>query len=463
MPQWIDIFDLILAPLYVILILGIALIIKVNKLRSPGNEHYKFLIPGLICKMIGGVSLCLIYTLYYKIGGDVTNYFLSATTYLNVLYDGNFSLFTDMLDFYNHNVHLTGFITKQYGQIHFMHTDHYALFTTVLSLPVIILGSKSFIASTLILSSLSFIGLWKMYEVFIIHFPALIKQLAIAMFFIPSVFFWGSGLLKDTYCIFAIGMYTFGIYKFMIAKERRIKYLIAFIGSSFLLIMIKPYILFALLPGSLLWINFNRIKRIQNPIVKMLSIPVLLTVLFLSVVFIFSVLGNYLGDYSLDNVLDKAVKTQKDLVREQYGTNFYDIGSFDASFGGILSKVPAALNMALFRPYLWDAANPVMLLSGLENMLILGFTIFIIIRVRIRTFLSALSSQPLFAFSLLFSLFFAFSVGLTTANYGALVRLKIPFVPFYIASLFIITHINEERERTKALNALRDPNAIPNP
>jgi hypothetical protein len=41
-------------------------------------------------------------------------------------------------------------------------------------------------------------------------------------------------------------------------------------------------------------------------------------------------------------------------------------------------------------------------------------------------------------FSGFFSLFFAFSVGLTTSNFGSLVRYKIPAIPFFVASLFII-------------------------
>jgi hypothetical protein len=34
--------------------------------------------------------------------------------------------------------------------------------------------------------------------------------------------------------------------------------------------------------------------------------------------------------------------------------------------------------------------------------------------------------------------FFAFSVGLTTSNFGALVRYKIPAVPFYLSAILIL-------------------------
>jgi hypothetical protein len=45
---------------------------------------------------------------------------------------------------------------------------------------------------------------------------------------------------------------------------------------------------------------------------------------------------------------------------------------------------------------------------------------------------------------MLFAIFFAFSVGLTTANYGALARLKIPCIPFYMCSLFILYYLNRK-------------------
>jgi len=394
--------------------------------------------------MIGGVSLCLIYTFYYTDGGDVNNYFLSACTFVNVLYDLNFSLFFDMLDFYSNNIHMTGVYDKEYGSIFFHNTDVYALFTVVLTIPFCLVACKSFLATTLLLAYVSFLGLWKLYEVFIDQFPALQKQFAIAIFFVPSVFFWGSGLLKDTFTLSALGFLTYAIYHFLIKKERKAKYLILLILSSLVIVLIKPYIFFAVTPGALIWMFFDKFSKIKNPIVKTFALPFLISFMAGLIVLSMQFLGEYLGEYSLDNVLNKAVKTQQDLIRgEQYGSNYYNIGEFDASFSGLLSKVPAAINMALFRPYIWDANNPVMVLSGLENLFVLGFSLFILLKVKTTTLIKSLFSHPLLIFSFLFALFFAFSVGLTTANYGALVRLKIPGIPFYLASLFILFHLNQ--------------------
>jgi len=41
-------------------------------------------------------------------------------------------------------------------------------------------------------------------------------------------------------------------------------------------------------------------------------------------------------------------------------------------------------------------------------------------------------------YCLLFALLFALFVGATTANFGTLVRYKIPCMPFYIIAIFLI-------------------------
>ncbi|MBI2721830.1 MAG: hypothetical protein HYX39_06615 [Bacteroidetes bacterium] len=439
----VDIFDLLLAPFYLAIAFFFARNISNRYIRQ--KPYYKYLVPGLMCKFIGGISLCLVYTYYYTVGGDVTNYFISANAFVNVLYDGDLRKFFEMLDYKNHNISSTLGSNNIYDSIQFSSSDYYALFTVTLIIPFCILGCKSFICTTILLCCVSFIGMWKLYLVFIDQFPSLTRQFAIAIFFIPSVFFWGSGILKDTYALSAIGFFVFGLYRFQILKMRNIKYLLQIIFPVLIFVFVKPYFFFALLPGSLIWIFFSRLNKMKNKIFKVMVVPFLLLSLIGVIMFSLQYLGQYLGEYNLDNILNKAVKTQQDLIREvQYGGNSYNIGVFEPTIGGIASKIPAALNMAFFRPYIWDARNPVMLLSGLENLFMLGFSLYILFKVKFSTLFTSLFSNPLLIFSFLFALFFAFSVGLTTANYGALARLKIPCIPFYISSLFILYYLNKE-------------------
>lgn len=442
-----DIYDILLPPFYLAAIFFYAG--RVVTKHRKAKPYYRFLLPALACKIAGGAGLCLIYTLYYTDGGDVTNYYLSTRTFVNALLNLDFDKFFAMLDYRHNNIWELLAHDDRYGYFMFAPTDYYALFTVTITIPLCLLGCKSFIVTTMLLSCFSFIGLWKLYEVFVSEFPDLFRQFAIAIFFIPSVFFWGSGILKDTYTLSAVGFYIYGFYKFQIKKQRKIGYLLMIVLSVVGFIYIKPYFFFALLPGSLIWMSFQRLNAIKTPMLRVLAIPLILCLSALLVLAGLKVFGNYLGEYSLDLVLLKAVKTQQDLIREAYGTNSYNIGVFEPTIAGVLSKLPAALNLAFFRPYLWDARNPVMFLSALENFFMLSFSIYILIRVKLSTLFRSLFSNPLLVFSFLFALFFAFSVGLTTANYGALARLKIPCIPFYLCSLFILYHLNKESFRSR--------------
>ncbi len=449
MPEsYVDIYDLLLAPFYILIIAGIAYYYKNIQFRKNHKKHYRYFLPALFLKIGGSIGLCLVYFFYYD-GGDAINYFVSAKMYVNVLLSGDFDKFFALLDYKSQNVNYILSSGNTYGYLMFSPNDYYALFTVSLTIPFVLLGCKSMVAASILLSSVSFIGLWKLYEVFIDNFPDLARQFAYALFFIPSVFFWGSGILKDTYTLSAIGFFVYGLYHYQILKRRKLQYLLAIIASVIIFIYIKPYVLFALLPGSLIWISFNRIKNMKNQLLAALVIPVLLSVTLGVVVFILNNFGQYLGEYSLNNVLEKAVKTQQDLIREQYGGNSYNIGVFEPTVEGVLTKIPAALNLALFRPYIWDVKNVMMLLSALENLFMLGFSLYILVKVKFSTLVKSLFSHPLLIFSLLFALFFAFSVGLTTANYGALARLKIPCIPFYLASLFILYSLNKVSFRRK--------------
>lgn len=439
----LDIYDLLLSPFYLLIVVLIGRYFWQLNYLTRKKKHYKYFLQALICKISGGVALCLIYTYYYVEGGDVTNYFYTTCTYINVLLSGNFSMFFDLLSSSTDAMRDVNAI-GDYGYIYFSISDSYAFFTVLLTLPFCLIACKSFIATTILIASISFIGIWKLYEVFVANFPAIYRGFAISIFFVPSVFFWGSGILKDTYALSAVGFFTYSVYKFIILKNRKLKYLLMLFFSFSVIILIKPYIFFALLPGTIVWNYFYRIQQIYNPVLRTVSLPIILMIVGILILAALQFFGQYLGEYSLENVLSKAVKTQQDLIRSQYGTNSYDIGEFDATIAGISSKIPAAINMALFRPYIWDARNPVMIISGLENLFMLGFSLYILIRVKITTLIKSLFGHPLLIFSFLFALFFAFSVGLTTANYGALVRLKIPCIPFYLCSLFILFHDNKE-------------------
>ena len=88
-----------------------------------------------------------------------------------------------------------------------------------------------------------------------------------------------------------------------------------------------------------------------------------------------------------------------------------------------------------------------MLVSALENFLLLVFSIYLLIKVRIIYLIRLVLRHHLLVFSFAFSLFFAFCIGLTTSNFGSMVRYKIPAMPFYVASLIIARELLVEKKK----------------
>jgi hypothetical protein len=440
-----EIFDYLIAPIYLVIILFIAHKFSIKQKRK--DPIYKYFLPGLTIKMFGAVCLGFVYFFYYK-GGDTINYYNTAVTFIDVLLERPsdfFYLFFDSpknSEFYLMN--------SQFDFIYWVY-DPYAFFVGKCFTPIILICGKSYMASALLVAAICYLGVWRLFLIFIREFPHLEKQFVWSILYVPSVVFWGSGIMKDSITFSATCLYVHGFYWFFTQKKRSIWYVFALLGGAYLLIFIKPYILFALLPGSILWFVALRVARIKNGFVKVMFTPTLLAIGIGLGLYALQQLGDTLGKYSLESVIKTASGAQQDLKQSYYGGNAFDIGDYEPTVEGLLSVSHKAIFAALFRPTFFDVRNVVMGLCAIENTFILAFCIYLLIKLKVYRFFSLLTSHPLLMFSFLFSIFFAFSVGVSISNYGALVRLKIPCIPFFLSSLVILNDmLNSGFKRKRA-------------
>ena len=394
--------------------------------------------------------VCLLYIFYYG-GGDTIGYFQSAETLSEMLFkdqDAYFSILSGNLSTKN----LYRF--TDFG----MDFPHYfkdpQSFTVVrITSPLLFLSGFSFFATTLIFAWLSYSGIWRLFLLLNELFPNMEKKFAIAVLYMPSLLFWGSAILKDTVTFSAACWFTYAIYMFFIKREKRKTFFAVLIFAAYIILSIKPYILIALMPGTTIWILFSRIGRIDNAFIRVLISPAIIVVGLGIVSTLMGALSENLGDFgSVDKALDKAIVTQKDLTREAYGKNSFDIGEIDPSIGGLIRKFPVSVMYGLYGPFLWNASNPVMLLSALENTFLLLFTIKVLLTGGIFSFFRRIFNQPFLIFCFVFAIFFSFALGLTTANFGALVRYKIPVIPFFLSLLYILDNLRTSEAFEKKTN-----------
>ena len=114
----------------------------------------------------------------------------------------------------------------------------------------------------------------------------------------------------------------------------------------------------------------------------------------------------------------------------------YTLGELDGTWQSMVKLAPQAINISLFRPYLWEVTNPLMLLSALEGLVLFLLTLQVIWRVRWKTI--SYLQKPDILFCLVFAFVFAFAVGVSTFNFGTLSRYKIPMMPYFLLALGII-------------------------
>lgn len=335
-----------------------------------------------------------------------------------------------------------------------MFRDPKTFFVIRLFSPIVLLSGKSFIISSILVALMSFAGMWKFYRLLCMLYPGLMKYFLFSAIMIPSVIFWGSGLLKDTITMSATAWITYSIFMVFFKRKSVVVNVLMIIVMSYLIISIKPYIFVSLVPGLLVWVFFNQVKRIRNKLLRILTIPITGLLILVAASALMSYMGQYLGVYgNMDSMITKVKATQEDLLKsEYYGSNNYNIGVIDPTPMGLLAKAPAAIVAGLFRPFLWEARNPFVMVSGLENLTILIMLIFILIKVGIKIFFRAIINDPFLTYALVFAILFAFGVGLASTNFGALVRYRIPLMPFLVSGLFILLEHWRQKKKEKEEN-----------
>lgn len=413
--------------------------------RLEAEPYYKYYLPALFIKIAGGIGVCLIYTLYYP-GGDTVLYFENGKL-LSHMFINNPAKMLEIL-FRDEISYREWFLYDYQSTVYPVYTRSLnSFFVLKCTWFLSVFSFNSFLGATVLLNVMTFPFVWKLYKVFISEFPNLQKEFAIAVFFIPSVAFWGSGLLKDNITFAAVCLFTHAIYNMFVKRRKYFIHSLQVIFSYYVLTSIKPYIFFALLPGTFIWLAGIVLGGIDNKLVRRSTGPIIMVVSLVSGYAALALFGGKLGEYSIENVMTRAVDVQQDLKQDYYGGNTFDIGDFEATPISMLSKAHLAITAALFRPFLWEAGNIVMLVSALENFLLLVFAVYLMIKVRVIYLFRLVLRHHLLVFSLTFSLFFAFCIGLTTSNFGSMVRYKIPAMPFFLASLIISRELLFEKKK----------------
>jgi hypothetical protein len=437
----------------------------VNK-RYPTDPTRAYFLPALGLKFFGGVMVGVIYQYYYS-NGDTNMYFRTALAWLDLFQNDPGSalalLRIEHASLVREYPEL-GILAKQYGVYYAGKANEMAVVQFIT--PFVPLAFNTYYGTSLFITCFSMVGVWGLYRVFVSHFPQAHRELAWGILFLPSLFFWGSGVLKDSICLGGLGIIVYTANKINEKGLASIPKQLHWVGLSFFsgytIYAIKPYILLSLLGIMSVWIGLSQKNKIENPFVRSFVAPILLVVFMAIGGFAVVQLSADQQRYNLDNVIEQAAIIQDDLTKDYYyvnkesGGSRYDIGDFDPTPLGVLSVMPVCVMFAWFRPLLWEVNSIVMLAAAIETMYVIYLFVLMLRDAGLRGFIRGVFTDPLLLFSFLYAFFFGVMVGLTSGNYGNLTRYRIPMMPFLMAMIILVRHkALLQREAKAAIAKLR--------
>ncbi len=429
--------DLVVTPIVIVLILATAYFIR-PLVTDRTTRRYFF--SGLLVKVMGAIALGCIYQFYYS-GGDTYNFHTHGSRHIwNAFFDSP-SVGLQLL--FGSNDSHTG--VYEYSRRIVFFEDDSSYFVIRVAAFFDLFTFSSYSATAILFSTVAFVGAWCLFLTFYKQYPSAHFGLALACLFVPSVFFWGSGVLKDTLVLAALGVATYAIYQFFMEHRNQMAALVLILLSFYVIFSIKKFVLQAYLPAASVWLLFHWFARVRSSVLRTLLVPFVVVIIAAGGYFSVSKVGEGDQKYSLDKIAQTAAVTAYDIrfwTGREAGSG-YTLGELDGTMASMIRLAPAAINVTLFRPYLWEVKNPLMLLSALESLMFLGLLIYVVLSSK-QLIKKVVDKNVLFA--IVFSLIFAFAVGVSTFNFGTLSRYKIPLVPFYAVALVLLSQSKSEKK-----------------
>ena len=385
---------------------------------------------GFLFKIACCLGFAVIYDFYYNWEGDTYYYFMSSQRLGKVLFLDPNSYFRIMFDTIDeNNIHTLASGIGYYPPLN--DTSKYAIHRFLS--PFAIIGGENYYTVNICLSLFLFLLNWKFFQYIRTKINCSDKFTFICIMMIPSVGFWSSALMKDSFTFTFNLVFIMCFAKLFFDRKFRILTIFGLILSAYIIMELKVYVLYASIAGCMVWLGSGYLKKIKSPMFKFVVAPILIVIVAVGGLFalryISGSVGGAYGD--MDAMLDKASAAQQDLKQEYYEGHSFDIGDFDGSIGSLVIMAPKAIIAGLYRPFLYESRSPVMLLSGLENTILLLLTLYVFFKAGVKYTLKQITGNPFISMCFILSLVLALGIGISTSNFGALVRFKIPLIPFF--------------------------------
>lgn len=389
-----------------------------------------FLIAMLGIKFIVSLALFYIYTSHYpnRMEADIFKYFDDSEIVYASVYDSPVNFIKLMTEYDIDNKYFfENYLQHMNNWDRMYDTNVYNDSRTIIKFNAIFrfFSYGQFHVHSLFFCFLSLIGTVALYRVVKKLFTNGRTTLVMLMFLLPSVLLWSSGVLKESILIFALGLLFLALDKLLHFKERRVP-IVTILLTLILMVYIKFYVLVAFIPAIICYVvaHYSKWDKWKT------YIPILL---IFGVIALFS---KYIPPY-MDFVKILEGK-QDDFVRlaefQDAGSKF-ELTDIDQSLFGIVKVIPEGVANCFIRPLPWRANSILSIPAVLENLFVLTLLILGIIQVIKKKIKVPEEHKNFLWFSVVFIFLLYAIIGVTTPVAGALVRYKVPALPFLMVVL----------------------------
>jgi hypothetical protein len=307
-------------------------------------------------------------------------------------------------------------------------------------------------AAFVLMAALAFFGKLAAYQGMRTAMPAVDpRRVAVAMMLIPSVVFWSSGVVKESFATIGLGMLTLWVARLQRGSLLRgPQWLI--VGAG-LVALFKPYLLF---PFTLAAGAFHGIARARrsNAAIR----PLYVLVAGAAVIAAITGLSLLFPEFAPSRIGEMAALQQQYGAQTEGGSN-YALGNEQATtLTGQLAFAPIALLTVLVRPFIFEVRNFTMLMAAGESTAMLVLLVLLFRRVSVRAVIALVLRSPALSFCTSFSIVAGLAIGLATSNFGTLSRYRIPMMPYYVLLVLILSH-RESREAVARAVGVDKPGA----
>lgn len=409
-------------------------LLAVHELRffdGPGLGK-RFLMIVLVLKVLAGTGVWWLYTYHYtnRSDADIYKFFDSSAVMYDALWTNPGDYFRMLLGIANDNGY---FDITYYKRIDHWYREYesnlYNDAHTMIRFNafVRIFSFGHYHVHTVFMCFLSLVGSVCLHRAFLPWMQGKERALAVAVFLIPSVLFWGSAVIKESLLMFGLGVLLLHVFS-VVRGHVHWTSLAAIVLCGLLLFVLKFYVLACMLPGLLAWALCVRWK----------SAPALLVFgLVIGGSWVLAVhLHHLLPGYDLLYLFSVKQKDMYGLAAATSAGSVVYVPKLTTDWWSFVAAAPIAFFNAFLGPSVLLKGGALSLPPAVENLVLLVFLVLALVyRQR------GSVDRPMLLNLITYAVLLLLVIGWTTPVMGALVRYRVPLLPFMaIIALLVIDH-----------------------